>query len=527
MEPDLSRTGMRTTIRVVVIASLAAISLTAQNAPSRRPSRAIVDPIELSGPPKTFVPLTPTKRAFAQSAVIEKLNSKDPSVLASGLRDITSFIQQDPTDTDLYFLRATVSCQIAGSNKDAMLNDVNTSIKFWKPNQNSAFDSLRNHYALKAKIEFLLGRYADSLTDLDAGMRIDYDSADDMFNNGNVKPDEPTAMPCMWSQADVNKLAEQFPKDYRTSLYLGLYGTEFSHFSLDIDYQPILKAFEHAAELNPSSAVPSYFSARPYILGGIGGLISHANATCLGDVVPRTKPCLELDEIHRTGVRSLTKAIAADPTFEPAYALRAEAHLQLRENQQAIRDYTKALELAPKGKRYGDRGLAESGLKEYQAAILDYTKDIAQGCEDALCQTYENRADAYLKLHDYSHAISDLGHAIRNFLGGTIYLFNIDQFRRIYPEYDDVADDVLCEKLRVLFNPQMSYADYSKQFLVNAKENDDFILPGLYLKRGDAYADMGDIASANREYDRVAAGFSKWAEHEFTTRNGKRVRVRQ
>jgi hypothetical protein len=73
----------------------------------------------------------------------------------------------------------------------------------------------------------------------------------------------------------------------------------------------------------------------------------------------------------------------------------------------------------------------------------------------------------------------------------------------------------------------MSYADYSKQFLVNAKEVDDFVLPELFLKRGDAYADMGDIASANREYDRVAAGFPKWAENAFTTRNGKRVRVRQ
>jgi tetratricopeptide (TPR) repeat protein len=322
-------------------------------------------------------------------------------------------------------------------------------------------------------------------------------------------------------------VAELFPRDYRTSLYGGLYRLEFSRWSLDTDYQPILKAFEHAAELNPSSAVPSYFSGRPYVAGNIGGLISHASASCLNDVVPRTKPCLELDEIHRTGVRSLTKAIAADPTFEPAYALRAEAHLQLRENRQAIRDYTKALELDPKVKLYGDRGLAESELKEYQAAILDYTKRIVQGCEDTLCPTYENRANAYLKLRDYPHAISDLSHVIRNFLAGTIYGFNIDQFRRMYPEYDDVADDVLCEKLRVLFNPQMSYEVYSKQFLVNAKEVDDFVLPELFLKRGDAYADMGDVASANREYDRVSAGFPKWAEHEFTMHNGKRIRIRQ
>jgi tetratricopeptide (TPR) repeat protein len=519
---------MRPTICILfIIASVVAIPLLAQNVPSRRQTRAVVDPVELSGQPKKLIVVTPAKRAFAQSALMEQLNSKDPSVLATAEREITSFIQQDPTDTDFFIMRATVSCEIAGSSKEAILRDIDTSIKLWKPNQNSAFDSLRDHYAQKAKVDFLLGRYTDALNDLDAGMRIDYGRAEQMFNNGNVKPEEPTAIACMWSQADVNKLAELFPKDYRTSLYAGLYGLEFSHYSLGTDYQPILKSFEHAAELNPSSAVPSYFNAYPYVYGGIGGLMSNANARCLDDVVPRTKPCLELDEIHRTGVRYLTMAIAADPTFEPAYALRAAAHLKLRENRQAVRDYTKALDLDPKDNLYGDRASAESELKEYQAAILDYTKRIARGCEDSMCGAYEYRADAYLKLHDYSHAISDLSHAIRNFLAGTIYGFSIDQFRRVYPEYDDVADDVLCEKLRMLFYPQMSYADYSKQFLIDAKEFDDFVLPGLFLKRGDAYADMGDIARANREYDRVSAGFPKWAEHEFTARNGKRIRVRQ
>ena len=129
--------------------------------------------------------------------------------------------------------------------------------------------------------------------------------------------------------------------------------------------------------------------------------------------------------------------------------------------------------------------------------------------------------------HDYAHAITDVGQTIKNFLSGTIFAFNIEQFRRIYPEYDDMADDVLCEKLRVLFLPEMSYALYSKQFLADAKEVDDFVLPELFLKRGDAYADMGDAAKANREYDRVSAGYPKWAENAFAMRNGKRVRIRQ
>ena len=512
-------------IRLYFLIVVTTISLPAQTASSRHQTK-VVDPSELAGPPKKIIVLTPTKRAFAQSGVMEQLQSKDPSVLASISRQITSFIQQDPNDSDFYFLRSNVSCEIPGSNKESMLNDINTAIKLWKPGETTAFDSLSGHFAMKAKIEVLLGRYADALNDLDSGMKVAYAKAEDMFNNGNVKPSEPINFPCMWSQADVDKLAEVYPRDFRTSLYRGLYELEFSHFSLDTDYRSILRSFERAAELNTSSPVPPYFAGYTYVFGGIGGLLSKANAACIDDEVPRTKECLELDEIHHTGERYLTKAIAIDPTFEPAFVLRAAAHLKLHENRQAIRDYTKALELDPKADVYQDRASAESELKEYQAAIIDYTRSIAQGCENTSCGAYEYRADVYLKLHDYPQAIADLTHAIRNYLDGTIFGFNVDQFRRIYPEYDDTADDVLCEKLRVLFYPQMSYADFSRNFLIDAKEFDVTVLPELYLKRGDAYADMGDLARANREYDRVSAGFPKMAKYAFTMRNGKRLRNR-
>jgi tetratricopeptide (TPR) repeat protein len=378
---------------------------------------------------------------------------------------------------------------------------------------------------LKSKVEFDLGRYQDAMTDADAAIRIDYTRADNLFNDGNVKPNQP-ATPCAWTQSDFEKLARSFPKDYRPPLYLGLYLVQFSRYSLDFDYQPVLKSFEHAEELNPLSPLPSYFSGAEYVVGRIGGLISKAGASCLDDVVPRTKECVALDDTRRTGVRLLTKAIAADPTFAPAYILRATALWRLKQNRQAIRDYNTVVELDPKANVYNDRALVKFDLHDYEGAILDYTKAIQRGCDTAFCYSFENRADAYLKLHDYPHAIDDIGHAIKNFLAGTVFGFNIEQFRRIYPEYDDMADDALCEKIRTLFKPDMSHDVYCKQFLVDAKEVEDFVLPDLFLKRGDAYADMGNTSRANREYDRVSNGYPKWAEHVFTFRNGKRVRVR-
>jgi tetratricopeptide (TPR) repeat protein len=84
---------------------------------------------------------------------------------------------------------------------------------------------------------------------------------------------------------------------------------------------------------------------------------------CLDDIVPRTPKCLALDEFHRTGVRSLTQAIAIDPNFGSAYAVRAIAFSKLKEYRQAIRDYDKVLELKPAREAarisYSDRGLAK------------------------------------------------------------------------------------------------------------------------------------------------------------------------
>jgi hypothetical protein len=71
------------------------------------------------------------------------------------------------------------------------------------PDKTPVYDSLSDHYALKAKAEFLLGRYQDAMTDLDASIQEDYISAEHVFNDGNVKPNQPTETPCAWTQSDL------------------------------------------------------------------------------------------------------------------------------------------------------------------------------------------------------------------------------------------------------------------------------------------------------------------------------------
>jgi tetratricopeptide (TPR) repeat protein len=489
----------------------------------------IAEPLELAGEPQP-VPPPPTAASlqFVQSKAINAANPHDVKTLAPAIQELTGLIRLEPTNSDFYLLRASLSCYVH-ANSIGILDDITRSISLHAGSISTAYPTLREHYALKAKIEFENGHFEDSMHDLDTAMRENYESAKDIFNDGNVKPTT-TAQPCVWTQSDLDTLERRFPQEYRPFLYYGLYLTFFYSFDLDSDYSPVLDAFHRAATLNPATPLPEFFIGELYSVGRLGGLMSVKNAECLDDVAPRTPQCLALDEFHRTGVRSLTRAIALDPRFAPAYALRAETFFKLKEYGQAIRDYDQVLELTPTGEAargaYNDRGLAKVSLGDYQSAVLDFTQSIAMGCKET-CGSYDNRAEAYIKLHDYQKAIEDFSASIKKTLSYAVFGMNIDQFRRIYPEYDSVPDDALCEKLRALFFPVMKYADFAKQFLIEAKDFKSTVLPDLYLKRGDAYAALKQTQKANREYDRVSRGFPEMASFSFVEKNGKRIRKLQ
>jgi tetratricopeptide (TPR) repeat protein len=489
----------------------------------------IAEPPELAGEPGPIPkPPTPASLQFVQSKAISAANPHDVKTLPPAIREVTGLIRLEPTNSDFYLLRATLSCYVR-ANSTEILDDISRSMSLHEQSASSAYPTLRDHYALKAKIEFESGHFEDSVRDLDAAIRENYEDAKDVFNDGNTKPTT-TAQPCVWTLADLDTLERRFPQDYRPPLYRGLYLTFFYSFDLESDYGPVLGAFHRAAVLNPAAPLPEFFIGELYSVGRLGGMMSVKNAQCVESVVPRTPQCLALDEVQRTGVRSLTRAIALDPKFGPAYALRAIASSKLKEYRQAIRDYDKVLELTPASNTarisYNDRGLAKVSLGDYQSAVLDFTQSIAMGCKES-CGSYDNRADVYIKLHNYPKAIEDISASIKQTLSYAVFLMNIDQFRRIYPEYDAVPDDALCEKLRALFFPAMQYADFAKQFLIEAKDFKSTVLPELYMKRGDAYESLKQTAKANIEYDRVSHAFPEWAALSFVDKNGKRIRKPQ
>lgn len=486
---------------------------------------SIAEPPELKGEPPP-IPPTPSAASlrFVESKAIREADPHNPKTVAPAIRELDELIQLEPNNSDFYFLRANLSCYDS-RNPMKILEDVAHSISLYKRSNSTADSTLKQHLAFKAKIEFEMGHLQDSMSDLDAAIKEDYQGAEDVFNDGNVKPTT-IGNPCIWTQSDLETLEKQFSTDYRPPLYRGLYLNFFLRFDAESDRKDVIAAFERSATLT-DTGLPHFFIGKVYTQA-LGGFMSMQNAKCLDWVTPRTQECIALDETLRRGVRSLTRAMARDPNFSPTYEVRAEAFLRLKEYRQAIRDFDKVLELNSSGERariaYNDRGIAEESLGQHQAAVLDFTKSIAIGCKES-CGSYDNRADAFLKLKNYPKAIDDISKSIEKSLASyAVFSMNIDQFRRVYPEYDSVPDDVLCEKLRALFYPSMKYTDFAERFLVQAHEFTSSVLPELYLKRGDAYAAMGHKVKANLEYDRVSRGFPDWAAASFTEENGKRIR---
>ena len=531
--PVNSCKGVATLLAVLLPAVALGIegSQPAARSPSTTPSARLVlsrvsEPPELKGmpTPSPVIP-SPVDLALANSKALQAAKPESPTSVVPAIKELSGLIAQDPTRSDLYFLRANLSCYVH-ADPAAILEDLKKSIALYQP-RHSAFENLAGHYALRSKISFDAGRYADAMSDIDLAVAQNYDDASEVFNDGKVDPSR-AARPCVWTLADLDVLSKHYPADSRPSLYRGLYLSYFTRYHTDSDFREVLSAFEHAGKLAPASALPHFYTGRLYVFGGLGGVFSMVSARCLDNVVPRTAECLKLDEAHEEGVRELTIAVAIDPTFSPAYDMRAEGFTKLKSYRQAIRDYDKSLDLEtpPHNKSFilNDRALAKMKLGLYMGAIADLTLAIEMGCETNVCGSYANRADAYANLHDYKRAIEDLTVTIRQNLNSS-FLMGIEQFRRIYPEYDSVSDDVLCDLLRRRLFSQMSYANFAAQFLIADKGFESFIIADLYIKRGDWYAKLGKRRVAHQDYDRAINSFPEYAKKvAFTQVNGNWIR---
>ncbi len=115
---------------------------------------------------------------------------------------------------------------------------------------------------------------------------------------------------------------------------------------------------------------------------------------------------------YQQAIRNYTRAIELDPKEVSFYRDRGVAYAKCKEYQQAIADYTSVIDLDPKNAwAYRERGIANRRLKEYEKAITDFTQAIRLEPERAL--TYRYRGWSYQSNKEYEKALVDFSHAIK------------------------------------------------------------------------------------------------------------------
>jgi len=114
---------------------------------------------------------------------------------------------------------------------------------------------------------------------------------------------------------------------------------------------------------------------------------------------------------NQEAVRLYTKAIEIDPNFADAYFNRGLAYADMQNYTQAIKDYTKAIEINPDyAEAYYNRGNTYAQIKEHSLAISDLTKAIEINPNYA--EAYNNRGNTYFDIKEYFKSISDYTKAI-------------------------------------------------------------------------------------------------------------------
>jgi tetratricopeptide (TPR) repeat protein len=453
----------------------------------------VAEPEEMRVEPfPKFAPTEPER--MLGDAMKQTQGNNDPNALLPALNRI---LAKYPDYGDGYAMRLGSLC--SGKDHAAILSDVNNALKYNTSSEN-AKDTQAAMLSMKAKLEHDGGDDAGAMRDLDTAIHANLADAVRFTNSGATAP-EKTASACTWTETDMDQLKQRFPNDYRAYLFAGLYYGFFSTWN-EPSLKPAMDNLDKSAELNPNSALPHFYKAHVMQQGLFLKSMNWSDA--------------QRAELNQHLLGELSKALALDPNLLPAISDRAEVYFSLKQFQQAIPDYDKAISLDPKDYgAYNDRGLAKMELGNTYDAISDFGDAIRlKPRELQKSDSYENRADAYLKTNQWALAIRDLTTAISLQTGGVSFLMNINQFRAIYPEYKPASDEAVARKLNQTFFPNLKYEDYSKSFLHDNVERGFFsssTLPDLYIKRSDAYLKADDWHSAAVDFRRAANGFKRLA----------------
>src|SRR5579864_5630969 len=486
---------VRWSMRLSLLASalvVAGVTLCSQS--SETVIKGVDEPLELIGPPK---PVNSPQLSDAEKellpTVTQSLDPTNPTKLKVARDALTSLIQREPDYSDGYAMRAIARCYIGETDLKPILDDVELAISVHSTSTRpSAYKTAADLYVLWAKIEVDAGQHQSALAHLDEALKQDYDPSN-FFGSGTVEPVASTAR-CEWTKLDLDDLVRRFPTDFRVNLYRGLYLMYFERLKPEY-YAAALQDLTASQRLNPKSPLPPLFIGQ--LMTREGGLLSKELGQCLGPETP--VPCGVLDDRNRRAVASLSTALVNDPRCAQALALRANAYYELKDFRHALSDFDRLLEIEPDNRSaYNDRGLARAALGNYGGAVSDYTSALEHSKLDDtngiyISNSYDNRADAYLKIGDRPDAVADITSSVKASMAPVVCATSLKEFRTVYPEYDRTPDEALLHKLYAMFCSQYPYDMFVGMLQDGNRLGAMWILADRFDLRGDAYLRLLDF----------------------------------
>jgi serine/threonine protein kinase len=215
---------------------------------------------------------------------------------------------------------------------------------------------------------------------------------------------------------------------------------------------------------------------------------------------------------YEQAIYDYSRAIQLDRHYAEAYNNRSAAHLLMENYAQAVLDCNWAIELAPHFiAAYVNRGIANTGLRQYEEALIDYDKVIELNDENVYA--YYNRGNTYMWMGQRRKALADYSRVIEldpEFLAayvnrGVVY-DQLEQWEKAIGDYSRAiqlnagygyAYYNRANAYQVLGHYEQAIADYNKVIELNPEH------PYAYENRAKAYLQTGNIQRASQDQARI------------------------
>jgi serine/threonine protein kinase/regulator of sirC expression with transglutaminase-like and TPR domain len=221
---------------------------------------------------------------------------------------------------------------------------------------------------------------------------------------------------------------------------------------------------------------------------------------------------------YEQAIYDYSKAIELDRHYAEAYNNRSAAHLMMDNYAKAMLDCNWTLELAPHFvSAYINLGIAHTGLRQYQQALKDYAR--ALEIDPNNLYAFYNRGNTRIWMRDFEGAIEDFNTTIRldpefvaAYVNRGVAYTELREYEPALTNYSE-AIELNPNYVYAFFNRANLYremgqyaeaiADYNKVTDLNPQHY------YAYENRGDCYAALGQDTQATADYARMAE--NTWA----------------